>query len=498
MSFRSVILVVGIFVLLVSPVTAASVDQVMMDWKIHFDQRNAEFEQENIGLKPIVFVGDSLTEGFDLNKFFPDWNTLNRGIISDTAGLKGKPGRGLLYRLDNSVFDCNPACVLLMIGVNDIGDMVRDWAPDPDGYNKMDPPSFKEITAGYQEVLKKIKKEMPDLPVYLQSCLPAGEKYARLNPHIDDFNEEIISMAEKFGYEFIDLRPLVTDDKGLLKSAYTRDGLHVIDDAYKLWADKVKEVLENDPKLTEYFKYAKKAGAEGEAEEEEKWPAWRVHHEKRLAQFREQNARLKAEMPDRKNIVFIGDSITEGFRLENYFSRYPVLNRGISSDRMGIPTWPEHGVLNRMGPTVLDCNPNCVFFMIGANDVGTLSRARKRQIENYGGAIMIEEVAAMEASMRKILAQIKENFPDIPVYVQSVLPTRDKYAFLNPEIKITNEWYRKVVADFGYEFVDLVPLFSDEEGLLKKEFSRDGIHITQDGYKVWADKIMPYIVKLYE
>jgi lysophospholipase L1-like esterase len=206
-------------------------------WKEHYEKRRAEFASENARLKYIVFVGDSLTEGFDFDAHFPGVPILNRGIVSDTVGLVGKPGRGVLHRMNESVFNCNACCLFILIGANDIGDLVREGEP-----------SIDDIMAGYRAVLEEIRRRLPKTPVYIQSCLPARGEYAKLNPPIQALNERIESLAAEFGHPFIDLRPLVTGANGELKAEFTRDGLHLTPSAYALWADRIRPlVARHDP-----------------------------------------------------------------------------------------------------------------------------------------------------------------------------------------------------------------------------------------------------------
>jgi len=198
----------------------------------HWRERLERFRKENAALPDgrtyAVFVGDSITEGFPLERFFPGKDVLNRGIGADTVGVAGE--RGVLRRLDASVFDCRPAVVLIMIGVNDL------TGPGA-------PASFVD---GVGRILDAIREWRPEVKVVVQTCLPAGRKYAnhaKLNPRIEAYNDGLRKLAKERGLAFVDLFALYRDDEGFLEDDLTNDGLHLKKDAYRRWADAVSEFL---------------------------------------------------------------------------------------------------------------------------------------------------------------------------------------------------------------------------------------------------------------
>lgn len=188
-------------------------------WIKHYYNRVEEFEKENDELKNIVLLGDSLTEGFDVKKYFPNRRVLNRGIVADHVGL-GE--RGILKRLDSSVFDCNPSHVFLLIGVNDLGD---DNSPE----------AIEKIAKGYREICSSIMEKAPGVKPYLESCLPTGKKYARLNESVNELNKRIKKIADDMNLTYIDLHSLLKDEKGELKEEFTPEGLHLKPEAYEVW-----------------------------------------------------------------------------------------------------------------------------------------------------------------------------------------------------------------------------------------------------------------------
>ena len=118
-----------------------------VDWgaifKIHYENRVRAFREQNLVFRNVVLLGDSITEGFEVTRYFPGRRVLNRGIGADVIGnaLPADDHRGVLRRLDCSVFDCAATDVFLMIGVNDLNS----------GRN------VDTMEAGYREILRQIK-----------------------------------------------------------------------------------------------------------------------------------------------------------------------------------------------------------------------------------------------------------------------------------------------------------------------------------------------------
>jgi len=201
-------------------------------WVRYYFDRIETFRKENASLKDskwkyIVLLGDSLTEGFDAQKYLPGRHVVNRGIAADHVGTGA---RGVLKRLDSSVFDCKPSHVFLMIGVNDLGD-------------DMTTGSIRRIAACYRDICATIIKRAPDVKLYLLSCLPTAKKYARLNPSILNLNSRIREIAGEMHLAYIDLHSLMKDERGELRQEYTREGLHLTPAAYLVWARAIEPYL---------------------------------------------------------------------------------------------------------------------------------------------------------------------------------------------------------------------------------------------------------------
>ncbi len=207
------------------------ISAILNKLKKHYEERIDAFKKENRALKNVIFLGDSLTEGFDLDTYFPERRCLNRGIVADHIGVQDKPG--ILQRLNVSVFDCNPSTVFLLIGVNDLAD--KDHI-------------FDELVRGYREIIKKIQEHDSRIKIMVQTCLPARGKYEHLNPLIVRFNDEIKTIAKDMNCPFLDLHPLFTDEKGQLREELTRDGIHLTSEGYAIWADRISTAFQSlDP-----------------------------------------------------------------------------------------------------------------------------------------------------------------------------------------------------------------------------------------------------------
>ena len=209
-----------------------------MDWgaifKIHYENRVRAFREQNLVFRNVVLLGDSITEGFEVTRYFPGRRVLNRGIGADVIGnaLPADDHRGVLRRLDCSIFDCAATDVFLMIGVNDLNS----------GRN------VDTMEVGYREILRQIKDRAAAVRVHVESVLPTRGASAQHNAPIKEFNRELERMAREFGYHYLDLHSLFTDDAGELKAAYTNDGLHLTEPGYEVCAPEIEKTLGWRPK----------------------------------------------------------------------------------------------------------------------------------------------------------------------------------------------------------------------------------------------------------
>lgn len=197
----------------------------------HYEKRMARFAEEQKTLDPakrhVVLVGDSLTEAWErgdrIERFLPDVadRLLDRGIGGDTT-------RGLLKRLDASIFALNPSHVVLCMGVNDLG-AEADVGP---------------AAERYAQVVKAVRERLPAVPLILVTVAPARGKFAGRNPLIVAFNEHVRRIAKEAGCPLLDLHALVKDEKGELPGTHaTPDGLHWTDAVYELLGRELQKLI---------------------------------------------------------------------------------------------------------------------------------------------------------------------------------------------------------------------------------------------------------------
>ncbi|MGC9366998.1 MAG: GDSL-type esterase/lipase family protein [bacterium] len=198
-------------------------------------QRIEQFTEQNCSIPPggIVFIGNSITQGFLLQKYFPGTRVYNRGIVADKIGM-GDDG-GVLKRLDVSCFQLKPSRIFLMIGINDVADGRR---------------SVSRIASGYQLLIDTILDSLPWVELYVHSILPTRDNYSNLNPRIDSLNELLQQIIDDRSMEYyvryIDLHMLFKDQYGNLHEEFTWDGIHLTERGYTLWADFISTLVNPD------------------------------------------------------------------------------------------------------------------------------------------------------------------------------------------------------------------------------------------------------------
>ena len=178
---------------------------------------------------------------------------------------------------------------------------------------------------------------------------------------------------------------------------------------------------------------------------------------------------------DQKALVFLGDSITQGWGddLGGSFPGVKVANRGISGDT-------TRGVLIRMEQDVLALHPSGVVLLIGTND--------------------LEEQADPEtvaANLKLILAKLKAHDAKLPIVLCQVFPSSETKKRPAEKIKKLNQLYAAVVkGDAQVTLIETWTLFANAQGDAKPEEFPDLLHPNQTGYAKWSAALRPVLATL--
>jgi len=190
-----------------------------------------------------------------------------------------------------------------------------------------------------------------------------------------------------------------------------------------------------------------------------------------LARYRDANAGLKTPAADENRVVFFGDSITDIWKLEDYFPGKPYLNRGI-----GGQTTPQ--MLVRFRQDVIDLHPKAVVILAGTNDIAGNTGPMSLQTieEDYSSLAELARVHGIRVIFSSILP------------VHNYTPkSQDFYAQRSPEkILELNRWLKDYSAANGLVYLDYFTSLVDDKGLLKKDLAKDGLHPNPTGYKIMA------------
>lgn len=186
-----------------------------------------------------------------------------------------------------------------------------------------------------------------------------------------------------------------------------------------------------------------------------------------LNRFRKQNKNLGAPAKGEQRVVFMGNSITEGWPNKDpeYFEKPSYINRGI-----GGQTTPQ--MLLRFRADVIDLKPKAVVILAGTNDIA-----------GNTGPMTLEEIRDNIISMSELAMA-----NDIKVIISSVLPAYDYHwrPGLEPNVKIPklNAMLKDYAENNGLIYLDYFTAMADERNGLPTELADDGVHPTKEGYMI--------------
>ena len=178
-----------------------------------YAEENARYDDYEID---VAFIGDSLTDGYNLEKYYPEYKVSNRGIGGETT-------YGLLERLDISVYQLKPKVIVMLIGAN----------------------NFKTMFEDYEDLIIGIKTNLPNTKLVICSLTSMGGEHWGKNNQLAAFNNvKIKAYANKYDCPFVDLyTPLLNMETNEIYEHYTTDGGHLTAEGYEVLTSAIKPVL---------------------------------------------------------------------------------------------------------------------------------------------------------------------------------------------------------------------------------------------------------------
>ncbi|HEV2488019.1 MAG TPA: SGNH/GDSL hydrolase family protein [Terracidiphilus sp.] len=200
---------------------------------------------------------------------------------------------------------------------------------------------------------------------------------------------------------------------------------------------------------------------------------WRKHDQQLLtdfpwlARFKEDDLKLGPPAPGEDRVVFMGDSITQGWHLDVSFPGKPYINRGISGQ-----TTPQ--MVLRFHQDVIQLKPKVVIILAGINDIA-----------GNTGPMTLEETEDNLASMAEIATANQ-----IKVVLCSVLPAFDfpwsPGQYPAHKVVALNDWIKTYAEAKGFVYVNFYSPMKDDRGGLPPTLSKDGVHPLPAGYAIMA------------
>ncbi len=186
-------------------------------------------------------------------------------------------------------------------------------------------------------------------------------------------------------------------------------------------------------------------------------------------------------------IVFTGSSLMEKFPinklLEEHNDNTIIYNRGIGG-------FISRELLEVINVCAIDLKPSKIFINIGTNDLSNSHIPISELMENYD----------------KIISEIEARLPETVIYLMAYYPINYEAAAENmkerlkirnnEKIRTANVEVKKLAEKHGQRYIDINKNLMDEQGRLKAEYTIEGLHINEDGYRAIYDDIMAYVKEL--
>ena len=208
--------------------------------------------------------------------------------------------------------------------------------------------------------------------------------------------------------------------------------------------------------------------------------AWRLEKEQMVEDFHVWNESAK-----KGQTVFTGSSLMEMFPIEEWVKELgedaPVVyNRGVGGYR-------TTDLLPILDACVFELEPSKLFINIGTNDLSDPDITIEEVMERYD----------------QIITMIEEKLPDVVIYMMAYYPINYEAATeemkpcllirTNEKINEANKHVAKIAAKHGQKYINVNAPLTDEQGRLKAEYTIEGMHINQEGYRAIFEDVLKYV-----
>ena len=198
-----------------------------------------------------------------------------------------------------------------------------------------------------------------------------------------------------------------------------------------------------------------------------------------LGRYHEANQELMKRPVEPGRVVFMGDSITDGYRLDEAFPGKPYVNRGISGQTTA-------QMLVRFYPDVLALKPAAVIVLAGTNDIARNNGPQT--LEMIQQNIMAMTELAQGHGVKVILCAL------LPISDRTIIPAGGRGGGPTPQPRIQsvqrppadllkfNAWLKSYAAEKGAVYADYYAATVDAQGFLREGYTGDGLHPNAQGY----------------
>lgn len=195
--------------------------------------------------------------------------------------------------------------------------------------------------------------------------------------------------------------------------------------------------------------------------------------------------RIANQTAQKGQIVFAGSSLMEMFPVEKL-----LRERGIDTVvyNRGIGGYVTQELLAHLDVCVTDLMPRRVFINIGTNDLSDAS-------------ISLEEVMARYEA---IITEIERRVPGVELLLMAYYPINYDAAAesmkpclrvrTNEKINAANSLVQQLAQRHGQRYIDVNRALKDAQGRLRAEYTIEGMHIREEGYRAIMDDLIPYVV----